>query len=266
MLESGGFDLEPDLLQHVMAISAGDSIYVAAPLLCDPAIAVGHHEIRRIVGNIGRAGIAFLIPPTNPMVKKLALDTYQLINHDLYDGKLEDAFQSTTLHLDFSGYEFPIDVGDHRGRNREAFFIESRVAVHDCGKWVADLDPLSIFFNPRFCVADRSSCCCDSKISHESSIPDFPIVAIDSWEELLESPIDAGVVRSHGNWLARLAAAAISINAGHRTMLLSGTHCRKCCGKGLTPIKGFDRSIKPVRVEDLHMFPQESQVSDIYIL
>ena len=37
MFESGGFNLKPDDLSRVMATSAGDSIFIAAPVLCDPA-------------------------------------------------------------------------------------------------------------------------------------------------------------------------------------------------------------------------------------
>ena len=202
MFESGSFNPDPELLQKVMAISAGDSIYVAAPLLCDPAVVTKPYEIRRIVGNIGRAGIAFLIPPMNPMIKKLVLETYQLINHDPYDGKLEDSYQNTTLHLDFSGYEFPLDVGDHGRRHREAFFIESRVAVHDHGEWIADIDPLSTFDSENFHIAEPSPCrCAKTAVLFETLVPDRPLISIDRWEELLESPLDAGVVRSRGNWL-----------------------------------------------------------------
>ena len=36
------------------------------------------------------------------------------------------------------------------------------------------------------------------------------------------------VVRAHSNWLARSAAAAISVRMGHQTVLLSDSHCWKC--------------------------------------
>lgn len=53
MFESGGFDLYADDLNRVMAMSAGDSIFVAAPLLCDPAVRSEPSQLRRIAGNIG---------------------------------------------------------------------------------------------------------------------------------------------------------------------------------------------------------------------
>ena len=69
MLESGSFNLNPNDLSDVMALSAGDSIYVAAPILCDPATQRRPHEITRIIGNLGRPGLAFLIAPRNPRIR-----------------------------------------------------------------------------------------------------------------------------------------------------------------------------------------------------
>lgn len=234
MFESGGFDLSPNILDRVMAFSTGDSIYVAASILCDPAIVPKPYEIRRIVGNIGRAGLAFLIPPTSPRIKRLGLESYQVINHHPYNGKLEDNFRSTSLHLGFSGYEFPLDISDHGGRNREAFFIESLISVHDRGEWVADLDTISMndsAFLHRSPDSDQTSCgCANYAASDYHGLPTFPLVAIDTWEELLEKPLEAAVVRARGNWLARLAAAAISVRMGHHTVIKFGVGCRGCGG------------------------------------
>ena len=245
MLESGSFDLRPDNLERVMAISSGDSIYVAAPVLCDPAVRPMPYETRRIIGNIGRAGLAFMIPPTNPRTKRLDLEFYQVINHDPYDGKLEDCFKSTTLHLGFSGYEFPLEVGHHGGRNREAFFVETLVSLHDRGEWIADLDTLATSASPLLhCSShlDQTSCGCGSYVASDyHQLPDFPLVAIDRWEELLEKPLDAAVVRAHGNWLARLAATAMSVRMGHHTVILSGIGCRECGGTTLTSVPQNNR-------------------------
>lgn len=234
MFESGGFNFQPDYLDRVMAISVGDSIYVAAPLLCDPSIQPEPHEVRRIVGNIGRAGLALLIPPTGPKTKQLDVESYQLINHNRFDGKLEDCFQSTTLHLAFSGYELPMDFGEHGGRNREAFFLESLVSVHDRGEWIADLDVLSTFDDPKFqCIVDQPSCLA----GRPRQIPSFPLVSIDSWQELLEMPLDAAVVRARNNWLGRLAAASVSVSLGYSAILFTGSACWKCAEKTVERIE-----------------------------
>ena len=104
-------EVPPAHLQNVIAISSGDSLYVAAQLLCDPAADVKPYEIHRVIGNIGGAGLAFLIPPHNPMVRPPNSDSWTLVNHQSFDGKLENNFRSTTLHLGFSGYEFPMTFG-----------------------------------------------------------------------------------------------------------------------------------------------------------
>ncbi len=228
MFESGGFDLQPDDLSRVMAMSAGDSIFVAAPLLCDPAIHSEPYKLRRIVGNIGRAGIAFMVPPSSPRIKKLDLESYQVINHDPYDGKLENNFQGTTLHLGFSGYEFPLDVGVHGGRHREAFFLETLISVHDRGEWVADFDALAAVASPRLLNASDLLPTCPHAESDRYAVPEGPLVTIDRWEELLEMPKDAAVVRAHGNWLARLAIAAVSLEIGNNTILWPDHGCWAC--------------------------------------
>ena len=72
-----------------MAMSINNYIYAAAPLLCDPINVPHDHEIRRVVGNIGKAGIALLIPPSNPLHRKPKLNDWNLINHTDFDGKAE---------------------------------------------------------------------------------------------------------------------------------------------------------------------------------
>src|SRR5216117_84731 len=59
-LESGELDPNPESLESVMAMSSGDSIYASALLLMDPVESrgVAPSAIRRIRGNIGKAGIA----------------------------------------------------------------------------------------------------------------------------------------------------------------------------------------------------------------
>jgi hypothetical protein len=230
MLESGGFDLDPGQLLHVMAISTENSLYVAAPLLCDPSTNLQTHEVRRVVGNVGRAGIALLIPPHNPNVRQSRPEMWNVVTHAPFDGSLEDSFQSTSLHLSFSGYELPIMTSEHGGRFVEAFFLESIVSVHESGEWVADLDILKALESPDLKPVAQYPKCKPQPAGHK---PFFEVIAIDCWEELLESPTNAGVVRAHGNWQARLAAAAISVQLRHSTVLFRGHGCWACGYKTL---------------------------------
>lgn len=232
--ESGVMEVPPEQLHNVMAIASGDSLYVAAQLLCDPAAHVKPYEIHRVVGNIGRAGLAFLIPPQNPMVRQVESESWTMVNHEPFNGKLEDNFRSTTLHLGFSGYEFPMTFGDHGGRFVEAFFIEAVVSVHDSGNWVADLDILATLQSPNLYALVQQPTC--QKSSPAGSIPDVEVIALDNWEELLDPPRNVSVVRAHGNWQGRLAAASVSLMQGHPTILFRGHGCWTCA---VTVMEGF---------------------------
>jgi hypothetical protein len=174
---------------------------------------------------IGRAGLALLIPPTGPKTKQLDLESYQLVNRDPFDGKLDDCFQSTSLHLAFSGYELPMEFGEHSGRNKEAFFLESLISVHDRGEWIADLDILSTFESPKFrCIIDQPC----FLAGRPRQIPKFPIVCIDSWQELPDIPPDVAFVGARNNWLGRLATTSVGISLGYYAILFTGSACVKC--------------------------------------
>ena len=62
------------------------------------------------------------------------------MNHVRYDGRMENNFAGTSLHLSFSGYQLAIDVGTYGQQDQEAFFVEAIVSVHDRGHWIADID------------------------------------------------------------------------------------------------------------------------------
>ncbi|KAI0540940.1 hypothetical protein GGR58DRAFT_70660 [Xylaria digitata] len=83
-----------------------------------------------------------MIPPKRPLTRQMDLPNWQCVNHNQWDGQLHDSFSSTTLHLGFTDYVFPVDIGSHGNRDFEVYFLESLVSVHDRGEWVADLDIL----------------------------------------------------------------------------------------------------------------------------
>ncbi|KAH7395409.1 hypothetical protein BKA64DRAFT_643248 [Cadophora sp. MPI-SDFR-AT-0126] len=172
MFESGSLNTRPSALSSVMAMSTGNSIFVSAPLLCDPSEAPLPHEVRRVVGNIGRAGIAMLIPPQNPKITTFKPETWSLINHSMFDGKIEDSFQHTSLHLSFTPYSLALIVGDHGAQDKEAFLLEALVSIHDRDKWVADLDILKTFQSPLFSrIQHNYSCNHTCTCGHTGSLP-----------------------------------------------------------------------------------------------
>jgi len=227
LFDSGGFNLEPSSLKAVMAMSSGNSIFIPKRLLSDPwDDDTRGPAIKSIIGNLGRPGIAMLMPPQSPRMREPGHDSWTQISHHPFDGKLENNFQHTTLHLTFSDYELPIDVGQHGLRDRQIYFLEAPVSVHDHGERVGDLDVLKALNSENLrrrpiCTGHDSSERADESLLSRA-------VSLDNWEELLGSPAATAVVRAHGHWQARLAAMVLSIQRGHVTHVLPHEVCWIC--------------------------------------
>ncbi|KAI0508540.1 hypothetical protein F5B22DRAFT_620195 [Xylaria bambusicola] len=227
LFESGGFLVDPGSLTRVMAMASNASIYISAPLLSDPGECTSDSEIRRIRGSIGKPGIAMLIPAENPQIPDFDKSSWHLASHNPYDGGEEDSFQATTLHLLFTDYVLPIDTGKHGIRDFEIYFQESVISVHDHGRWVADLDILTQL--NRDDIYSISSKCTHTQPQDVSTLlPNPRITTVDNFTELLDAPEYVGVVRSSRNWIGRLATTALSIQAGHPTIVLPGAFCWEC--------------------------------------
>ncbi|KAF5536829.1 hypothetical protein FNAPI_11603 [Fusarium napiforme] len=229
MFENHDVNLDPQGLNEVMALSSGNSIYVATPLICDPIDQPNEHEIKRIVGNIGKPGISLMIPPMDPKVHKIDESKWSHISHVPFDGRLDDAFQHTSLHLSFTRYKLPVMVA-HGYQSIAANFVETPVSIFDRNTWIADLDILKALKSRQ--LERRITRCCDHDEA-EKSRPAFPLTSIDSWLELLDLPPNASVFRARNNWLARLAGAALSLQIGAHTVVLPSceTVCWKCIGE-----------------------------------
>ena len=224
MFESGTYDLDPSAFEHVFAVSSSNSLFVAASLLNDPSQRYNDRVVLRVVGNIGRAGIAMLIAPQVPRIRKLGSDTWKLISHAPFDGKIEDSFRNTSLHLSFTQYTMPVQTGDYGRQDIEAFFLESLIAVYDRDKWVADLDVLNMLESELF-QRHTYTRVCDHR---HGQTPEFDLISIDNWEELLDREEVLTVVRAYRNPMARLATAAISVRQGRPTIILPDDFCFAC--------------------------------------
>ena len=213
------------VLQHVFAMSSRNSIFVAAPLLDDPGRDDKDREIRRVIGNIGRAGIAMMIPPQARRIRSAETDSWEQSNHAPFDGNLEDCFQNTSLHLSFTQYTLPIDTGTHGAQDTETFLIESPISIYDRERWVADVDVLGLFQSKHF-SRYHTDCAHPEDGKHYSGL-----ITIDNWEELLDREEFHSVVRAYKNPQARLATAIISARQGHQTVVVSGAACWSCIRK-----------------------------------
>lgn len=218
LFESGLYDVEPEYLENVMAISSGDSLYIADELLRDPSD-VPVNTVHHVAGNIGRPGIAFLVPPVDPLIKEVSIDEWPQINRNNFDGELKNCFDSTSLHLSFTGANTPVNVGFTGAQDSEVYMLETLISIHDCDRWIADINPLRI--NPYAigpCVHDNGPCEYDGIHSQ--------VMCIDNWLELVDRPEERiCLVRSHKNWQARIAATSLSLQMGFETVVLPEQVC-----------------------------------------
>ncbi|KAH0844695.1 hypothetical protein AYO21_01983 [Fonsecaea monophora] len=234
-LETGGIGLASSKFESVMAMSIGESIYVAGPLLQDPSGPREPDKVIRLDGNVGKSGLALMIPPAEPMISKSNPESWLRIDRQEYDGQLQDCFSRTSLHLSFTDWSVPVGTGvAERGhRSPEASLVETLVSVFDGGKWIGDLDALTALRRGCSQPDHEFFYChtCDHELSpvdEDHSYPNATIVAIKSWDEFLERPNSPAVVMTHENWEARLAATVMGVARGDRVFLCRGAVCRDC--------------------------------------
>lgn len=235
MMETGSYNLNPAELQSVFALCSAESLYIATALLQDPAASGPDGDsclVRRYTGSIGRAGMAFLVPPKEPETRSYDhVDEWYRCDHKKFDGVMEDHFTSTSLHLSFSQASQAINIDFSGGRDVEAYFLETLISVYDKEAWVAELDVLGAMKSQglvrRFLKADPCTC---------SATGEYSLIAVDSYPEMFIPPRDWGVIRAEGNWQARLAAASICLAAGYKVVLKPKHTCWICLQKGIRPI------------------------------
>lgn len=130
MFETGTLDLSPSLLGSVMAMASSDSLFISNSLLCDPSAIPRKHEVTRVVGNIGKAGLAMLIAPESPQSKEAALENWHHISHAPFKGEPFDGFKNTSMHLSFTGYTAPLFSTNDQGiQDFEAYLLEAVISV-----------------------------------------------------------------------------------------------------------------------------------------
>lgn len=233
-------------------MSSGNSIYIAGSLLCDPIEKLSAAEVHRVIGNLGRPGITLLIAPPDLKSRESDTQTWKSVNHNVFDGTLENHFQKTSIHLSFTRYELPL-VTENTARHlidRVVNFVETLVSVYDGGTWVTEIDILKALKSP----VSRATCGSLSPAATEDSFhaqqlvhrhatgdqhtyqkiimdcPQLIATSVENWDELIEAP-SSGVIafRAHKNWLARLAATVLCVRHGFKVVVLPEDPCWACC-------------------------------------
>lgn len=268
MFETGGLNFDPAVLRDVFAMSSGDSIFVASPVVSDPFEEPAEMEIMRVAGNIGQPGLSFLIPPPEPMIKSDDDDEsgWAVVNHHPFSGQLQPNFQMTSIHLLMTDFNPEVRESTDRGHyiEREACFRETVAQVFDGQKWVGDLDILSalrqqgLLYRARCTKSIRSASTKlirSARPDNSNTLHDRPydqvfeegdMVQVDNWEELKAEPLDSywAIVRASGQqapshddvheWLSRLAVAVIAVQLNRKTIILPDKGvCWDCVWKQL---------------------------------
>lgn len=247
MLDTGYVNLDPSHFADVMAISSGNTLYVSELLLNDPCQPLIEMGIRCLIGNIGKPGVALLMSPREPLLLEPSLDTWSMINHAVFDGKIENNFKGTSLQLSLTGYEQVVNIPASQSRRyKEVSYVEAVVSAHDGGKWVGDLDILGLYrhrsgflssFGSEVVNAMKQETQIEGALPHSCSHTSSEksdrtlfgkVIAIDNWPELLDLPLNSAVIRAHGNWIARLAIAAALRGKGDSALFASAEVCWGC--------------------------------------
>ena len=246
MFETGSNDVDEKQLSSTMALSSGNSIYVANALLQDPLKPnlYGLQGITRIVGNIDRPGVVMLAPPQAPLIRPDDPESWRVINHINFDGSLENSFPETSLHLSFTEYEVPLSV-PIGAKDADVSIVETLISTHDRQSWVADLDIIASLrseelfrrLSPPRCKHenDRPRPLLEIPVTQIGRISGKELVSVNSWEELLDPPAglgvsSIGVVRAFDNWHARVATMSVSVQKGLRTVVLPTEPLCTVCG------------------------------------
>ena len=247
--ETGTLDIGPNAISSVMAMSSGNSIFVANELIQDPFDGSYKRQgITRILGNLGRPGVVMLVPPPAPRIAPRDSNSWRLINHRPFKGETIDAFGDTSLHLSFTEYEISLSVRVG-AIDADAVMLESLISVYDRDRWIADLDVLDSL------ARKESDFFPDLASHHKAMCPRAPgmkaaeknvnlidnttkrFVSIDNWDELLDPPeglgsSQIGVIRASDNWQARLATMSVCVQRRYRTTVLpKGPVCKFCVNK-----------------------------------
>ncbi|KAI3327294.1 hypothetical protein HD806DRAFT_388891 [Xylariaceae sp. AK1471] len=215
---------------RIFAVSTENTLYIDPMILSNPKTDTsGMYGIRRVQGNVGMPGLTLIGWYTNSYeldLKKPDPNNWQIVNHHPFDGKLEDYFSGTSLHLRFTGYSQALNFGAHN-RIANGTLVEAVVSAFDQGQWVGDIDIMRALQASRYLrtVHRRPGC----HASTVNKLPQQELIAIENWEELLSHhPSLPGVVKCHGNWQARLTAASLCVQLQYRTLLFDSHGCWDC--------------------------------------
>lgn len=250
LLFENSFDIEIGKLPNVMAISSGNSLFIASSLLSDPHSPPSRRKISHVIGNIGRPGTVLLVPPVQPRMMAPGIERWPFMNFRDWDGVGRDSFAESSLHLWFTGSTQEVSIGYSGAQDKELYMVESVVSLHGKGEWVADLDIFKALQRSSLVHRQRRSAppSVNGQVTSRGGLPEegrrripcqedhvseyrhgkLPLATIETWWELLENSPNDCVFLAAGNWQARLAAMIICLAQGRQVSVVSNPVCWDC--------------------------------------
>jgi hypothetical protein len=117
-------------------------------------------------------------------------------------------FECTSLHPPFTEYHMPLFHRFRGSHDNQVYLVESVISMREKRQWIADVDPLPLVngFSETLCRLPIQVACEHEKGSNSNQ----DIIAIDSWDELIDQPDGIFVVRTGDKWVARLALTLVA--------------------------------------------------------
>lgn len=205
----GYYDPDLDNFAQVIAVSTRDSIDVPKKvrtnspfnlleltpnkLVCDPFEVSTANELFRILGNVNRPGVVLLNTPNEDLlVRETDPGRWRLNTCRMFNGRPEDCFGETSLHLSFTSYQAPVFLSSTSGfQDTQVSVMETVVPVQDSGTWIADVDVLGAVSSGRnYRLTPATS-------NHEmsGSSPGLIPTSVGSWRDVLDLPAGTVVAR-----------------------------------------------------------------------
>jgi len=144
MFESKDINLRPENLEDLLAVSSSNHLYATEILFCDPSEKPPANALRHVIESVGRSGLALLLSPRSTILREMDRDSWVMVNHVPFDGRYEDSFASTSLHLSLTGNEQTVNIHEYGDIDSSVDFVEAVVSAHDRGVWHAGLDLLHL--------------------------------------------------------------------------------------------------------------------------
>ncbi|KAK7916893.1 hypothetical protein PG985_010501 [Apiospora marii] len=215
---------------ELVAVSTDDSLYINPVCLghldSNPD---GSLEIRRVRGNVGRPGLSLIgwfSTRPDPEWREPSVDMWHVVNHNPFQGRVEDLFGSTSLHLKVTGWNRDIDFGGNKCVP-DGSYLEAIVSAYDTGNWLGDLTYPHMGEPSLHVITQQEDCRGATPVI--GTLPPEDLVLVENWEELLSPhPTQPAVVMCHGNWQARATAISLSLHKGYRTVIFNGHGCWQC--------------------------------------